>query len=517
VLANRLSADKDTSVLVIEAGGRDIDPWIWLPMGWLPMLARRAHDWGYFTENEEGLGGRKIECARGKVLGGCSSTNAMAFVRGHPGDYDRWARNGADGWSFDQLLDYFKRAETWQGGGTATRGGDGPLTVRQSTFDDPIVEAFIAAAGQFGIKQLDDFNAGPNDGIGRAQQTIRRGLRCSAARAYLKPVRSRPNLTVRLNTMVNSILFDGDRTIGVEVIAGTNTENIYAGREVILCGGAINSPQTLMLSGIGPADHLRAHGLGVLVDNDAVGANLQDHISVCIDYDRLDAGSFHRQMRFDRLILSFLQAFISGSGPATDFPNGLTGFFKLDQKQAVPELQLLLKAVPDHAAPWFPGVKPGFRDGFGCRVVLLHPESRGAVSLASPNPGDLAVIKQNFFAAPADMAKLCEGVRALREIMGQRALDPYRGEELSPGADTRSNEALKSFVERTAISVHHPCGTCRMGADDKTVVAPDLKVKGVEGLRVIDASVMPDLVSGNINAAVITIAEKGADMILAER
>lgn len=514
VLANRLSAEKDNRVLLLEAGGKDNDPWIWLPMGWVRMLIRGDHDWGYFTEPEEGLDNRKIECARGKVLGGSSSTNAMAYVRGHPGDYDRWARNGATGWSYAELLDYFKRAESWQGDAGPTRGRDGPLTVRQSVFDDPLVEAFIAAAEQNGIRRLQDFNAGSNEGIGRAQQTIQRGLRCSTARAYLKPIRHRPNLSIVLNAFAQHIVMDSKKAVGVEAIMNGQRQVLRAEREVILSGGVINSPQLLMLSGIGPADHLKHHDLPIQTDNDQVGANLQDHISVCVDYDRLDTGSFRRQMRYDQLGLSMAQALLFGTGPATDFPNGLTGFFKLDPANEVPDLQLLLKGAPDIARPWFPGIKPAWQDGFGCRVVLLHPESRGSVTLASSNPGDLAVIKQNFFEHPSDMDRLRQGVRQLREIMDRPALRAHKGAETNPGADAQSDKDLAAFIESSAITVHHPCGTCRMGSDNKAVVDPDLRVNGVESLRVIDASVMPDLVSGNINAAVIAIAEKGADLIL---
>ncbi len=513
VLANRLSEDSGTRVLVLEAGGPDRDPWLHIPLGWVKILMERRHDWGYFYGPEPHVDGRRIECARGKVLGGCSSTNAMAYVRGHPGDFARWARDGLQDWSYAHVLPYFKRAESWEKGDDAYRGGAGPLSVRESQYDDPLIDAYIEAGRAAGYPTGVDYNGPDNLGFFRVQQTIKNGLRHSAAAAYLKPVRQRPNLTLRIHAQAMRVVFERNRAVGVEVAQHGGTRLIRAEREVLLAGGVINTPQLLMVSGVGPPDELRTHGLKTLVGVPAVGKNLQDHASAIVDYNRTAPGPFHRRMRFDRVAFDIPRAYLTGTGPATDFPGGLTAFLKTKPDLEVPDIQFLTRAVPMGARPWFPGIRPAWRDGFGCRAILLHPESRGFVALTSADPRAPVRLQGNFFATDKDVRTLREGLRLAREITMLTPLDTFRAEEIAPGPDVTSDAALDAFIRKQMITVHHPAGTCRMGADDASVVDPELRVRGVDGLRVVDASVMPDLVSGNINATVIMIAERASDLI----
>ncbi len=513
VLANRLSEDRATRVLVLEAGGPDRDPWIHIPLGWVKILMERRHDWGYSYGPEPHVDGRRIECVRGKVLGGCSSTNAMAYVRGHPGDFARWARAGLADWSYEKVLPYFKRSESWEKGADPYRGGEGPLSVRDSRYGDPLIEAYIEAGRAAGYPTGVDYNGPENLGFFRVQQTIKNGLRHSAAAAYLRPALNRPNLTLRMRMLVTRVVFEGHRAVGVEVTRGGVSQVIRAERELLLAGGVINSPQLLMLSGVGPASELRAHKLKTLVNIQAVGQNLQDHASAIVDFHRTAPGPFHARMRFDRVARDIPRAYLTGTGPATDFPGGLIAFLKTDPGLEVPDIQFLTRAVPMGARPWFPGVSPAWRDGFGCRAVLLHPESRGSVALTAADPRAPVRLQGNFFATDKDVRTMRAGFKLAREITQLKPLDPFRAAEAAPGPDVTSDDALDSFIRKQMITVHHPAGTCRMGADDASVVDPELRVRGVEGLRVVDASVMPDLVSGNINATVIMIAERAADLI----
>jgi choline dehydrogenase-like flavoprotein len=513
VLAHRLSEDPGTRVLVLEAGGPDRDPWIHIPLGWVKILMERRHDWGYFFGPEPHVDGRRIECARGKVLGGCSSTNAMAYVRGHPADFARWARTGLKDWSYAHVLPYFRRAETWEKGADAYRGGSGPLAVRQSRYDDPLIEAYVEAGRVAGYPTGVDYNGPDNLGFFRVQQTIKNGRRHSAAAAYLKPALGRPNLTLRMHALATRVVLERGRAAGVEVAHDGATRLVRAEREVLLAGGVINSAQLLMLSGVGPESDLRAHGLKTLVNSGEVGKNLQDHASAIVDYRRTAPGPFHGRMRFDRLAVDIPRAYLAGTGPATDFPSGLIAFLKTDPGLEVPDIQFLARAVPAGARPWFPGIRPGWEDAFGCRAVLLHPESRGVVALTSADPRAPVRLQGNFLATDKDVRTLRAGLKLAREISAAKPLDPFRAAETAPGRDVKSDAALDAFIRQQMITVHHPAGTCRMGADDASVVDPELRVRGVDGLRVVDASVLPDLVSGNINAAVTMIAERASDLV----
>jgi choline dehydrogenase/4-pyridoxate dehydrogenase len=515
-LANRLSEDKDTRVLVLEAGGWDRDPLIHMPLAWGKILQGRRHDWGYDTEPDAGTGSRRLECMRGKVVGGSSSINAMAYVRGHRADYDRWAANGASGWGYGDVLPYFRKQESWEGGASRYRGGDGPLATRKSKYQDPLVDAYVEAVVEAGHPHNDDYNGAEQYGIARMQSTIRHGRRESAATAYLYPALSRDNLRIEVKAHVTRVVLAGTRAVGVDCIRHGSPCAARARREVILCGGAINSPQLLMLSGIGPADELVRHGIPVRVPLSGVGKNLQDHVAALVLYARKSPGPVHRGMRLDRLALAVAEGYVFGSGFATDLPGGITAFLKTDASEAIPDTQLLFIAGPLGASPYLP-LQQGFDDSFACRMVLLRPQSRGSITLATADPFAHPRIGQKLLATDRDWATLRAAIACFRDVARQRAVAPFIAREIGPLAGVSESE-LEAAVRATAVTVHHPAGTCRMGsaADPMAVVAPDLRVHGTEGLRVIDASVFPDLVGGNINAAVIMIAERASDLIRAQ-
>ena len=492
-------------MLVLEAGDWSRDPWIRIPLGWGRILTRRLHDWMYFAEPEASVDGRRVECARGKVVGGTSAINAMAYVRGHRSDYDRWAASGLAGWSYAQVLPYFRRQETWEGGASPYRGGDGPLFTRASRYADPLIEAYLEAGVAAGHPVTPDYNGAQQEGFARMQSTIRNGRRWSGADAYLRPAIARGNVEVVVNALATRVLFDGVRACAVQCVRDGKIEIFRAEREVILAGGVINSPQLLMLSGIGDADELRRHGIEAKVPLKGVGRNLQDHIAAVIPYSRKSPGTFQRNMRLDRLAVALAQAYCFGTGFATDLPSGLTAFLKTDSSLPAADIQVLFQAGPLSAAPYL--MSP-FPDGFSSRAVLLRPESRGAVKLASADPAVAPRIQQNFLATDRDWNLLLAGLRLLREVGKQPPLAPFVDKELL-------QEDLRAHVRATAITAHHPLGTCKMGVagDDLAIVDEELRVFGIQNLRVIDASVMPDLVGGNINASVVMIAEKAADLI----
>jgi 4-pyridoxate dehydrogenase len=513
VLANRLSEDGAASVLLIEAGGRDLHPFIHIPLGMGKMHERDMFNWGYRTEPEPNMNGREIEAMRGKVLGGSSSINVMAYTRGNRGDYDRWAQKGALGWSYADVLPYFKRCETWEGGENPWRGGAGPVGTEFAKTTDPVYDAWLEAARAAGFPVTDDYNGRQQEGFGRGQYTIRGGYRSSAATAYLRPAKSRPNLDVVTGALATRVLMQGTRATGVEYAQGIRaTVQVNADREVILAGGAFNTPPLLMLSGIGPADHLRATGIKPVADL-PVGKNLQDHLAVIIFFERLNESVFRHDMRFDRMAVSMLRAYFFGTGPGTVVPGGLHAFVKTQPELAVPDIEFMFRGAPADTHLWFPGIRPAYVDGYGIRPTLLHPDSRGEILLRSSDPRDPPRIAYNFFSAPNDLPRLREGFKRAREVAYQAPMDAYRGRETSPGDAVKTDAEIDAFIRRTAITAHHPCGTSAMGTTPDTVTDPELRVRGVERLRVVDASVMPDLVSAHINACVLMIAEKAADII----
>jgi len=474
------------------------------------MHEHRMFDWGYETEPEPNLNNRRIEAMRGKVLGGSSSINVMAYTRGHPGDYDRWAQKGARGWSYADVLPYFRRCETWQGGEDSWRGGVGPLGTEFAKTEDPIYDAWLTAAKATGYPFTADYNGKQPEGFGRAQYTIRDGRRSSSANAFLKPAGGRQNLTVAVNAQTTRVILDGTHAKGVEYIHDGATVRAEAAREVILAAGTFNSPQILMLSGIGPAKHLQSYGIGVAADL-PVGGNLQDHLGAYITYTRPRSGTFHREMRFDRMAVSMIRAYLFGSGPATVVPGGLHAFVKTRPELAVPDIEFMFRGTSANPHLWFPLIRSAYLDGFGIRPTLLHPDSRGELLLGSADPLAPPRIVYRFFTAPNDLPTLREGFKRARELAFHRALDPYRGEEIGPGLKAKTDTEIEHWLKKTVITAHHPVGTCAMGPDG--VLDSEMRVRGIERLRVCDASAMPDLVSAHINACVLMMAEKGADLI----
>jgi len=513
VLAARLSEDAGTEVTLLEAGGRDSSPLIGIPLGWGMVYSRKLFDWRLKTEPEARLNNRIVEFARGKVLGGSSSVNAMAYVRGHRSDYDRWAGSGLGGWAYADVLPYFRKQESWEGGASEYRGGEGPLTTQASKYEDALVEASIEAGVEAGHAFNPDYNGAEQEGVSRMQTTIRRGRRCSAAVAYLRPALGRPNLTLHMHAQVTQVLFEGNVARGVEYFRDGKLHELRARKEVILSAGVALSPQLLMLSGVGPAEDLRRHGIKVRADLPRVGRNLRDHVSPVLLFRRKEAGPFQRALRYDRIGLRMLQAGLFGTGIASDLPAGLVGFLKTPSASGpAPNLQIILNGAPLDAKPY---LFNGFQDGFGLRVVLLRPKSSGRIWLNSANPLEPPRIHQDFLQHDAEWQFLREGIRMAREIATRPALAFAYGGARAPGSDGADDDAgLDDFIRARALTTHHPLGTCAMAArPEEGVVDVGLNVFGTERLRVVDASVMPDMVGGNINAAVIMIAEKIADAI----
>jgi choline dehydrogenase len=511
VLANRLSEDPGVKVLLLEAGPSDWHPFIHMPAGLAKLVGKKGVNWDYTTAPEPGLDGRLLWWPRGKVLGGSSSINAMCYIRGHARDYDEWAALGAEGWHWDNVLPYFKRSEGNERGPSEFHGGDGPLGVSDPRHRNVLSEAFLQAAGQAGYAANDDFNGARQDGFGWYQTTTRNGARCSSAQAYLKPVRQRPNLKVITRATANRITFEGSRATGVVyAVAGKGAFCEGAAREVILCGGALNSPQLLMLSGVGPAAHLRQHGIDVVQDLPGVGGNLQDHLDVCT-LQRCTQG-----LGYDNLsdVAVALQYYLFKSGPGTSNIAETGGFLRsslaMDERPDI-QFHFVPAQLDDHGRNRLPG------DGYTLHACGLHPRSRGRLYLASASAADKVRIEAGYLSDPEgyDLKVMLEALRLSREILAQPAFAPFRGEELFPGEKLQSPEELADFIRRRAESIYHPVGTCRMGAADDVdaVVDPQLRVRGLSGLRVVDASVMPRLVGGNTNAPTMMIAERAADLI----
>src|ERR1700689_4050097 len=487
VLANRLSEDGAARVLLLEAGGRDWHPYIHIPLGMGRMHDYGMFDWGYETDPEPNLKNRRIEARRGKVLGGSSSINVMAYRRGNRGDYARWGQKGARGWSYADVLPYFQRCETFEKGENTWRGGWDPLGTGFARTQVPLSETWHEAAKACGYPLTSDYNGKQQEGFGRGQFTIRNGWRSSSANAFLKPARNRKNLTVAVNAHTTRVTLNGTRATGVEYVQDGSTVRASATKEVILAAGTFNSPQLLMLSGIGPAEHLRTFGINVAADL-PVGKNLQDHLGAYMTYTRKQPGTFHREMRFDRMAVSMIRAYLFGTGPGTVVPGGLHAFIKTRPELSVPDIEFMFRGTAAAPHLWFPLVRPPFLDGFGIRPTLLHPDSRGELLLASSDPLKAPRIVYRFFTAPNDLPTLRNGFKRARELAFNKALDPYRGEEIGPGAKVQSDADIDAWLKKVVITAHHPAGTCAMGQDG--VLDPDLKVHGIEGLRGCDPSSM---------------------------
>jgi choline dehydrogenase len=511
VLANRLTASGRDRVLLLEAGGHDRHLWIHIPLGYGKLFADARVNWLYKTEPEPELNNRQVIQPRGKVLGGSSSINGLLYLRGQPEDYDHWRQLGNAGWSFDDVLPYFRRSEDQERGADALHGVGGPLSVSNVCEPHPLCDAFIESAQQAGFPRNDDFNGPTQEGAGYFQLTAKNGRRWSTVMGYLRQARGRKNLRIETNALASRILFSGKRAVGVEYRQGETTRVAHATCEVILAGGAFNSPQLLQLSGLGPATLLRQHGIDVLADLPGVGADLQDHLQVRIQYrcsEPITMNDVINSWRHSTLAglryLMFRKGLLAiGAGYAG-------GFFRTSPQAATPDVQvhfIIFSGETSGAALHpFPG--------FIASVCQLRPESRGFVHIKSADPRQAPAIQPRYLSSPFDRDVTVAGLKLLRRIMTQPAMRRYIAEERVPGPNVTSDADLLAFARSGATTVFHPTSTCRMGQDDTAVVDDRLRVRGFEGLRVVDASIMPTVVSGNTNAAVVMIAEKGADMIL---
>jgi len=511
VLANRLSADGRNSVLLLEAGPKDSNLWIHVPVGYAKLFKDKSVNWMYQTEPEPGLGGRQVFQPRGKVLGGSSSINGLLYVRGQHEDYDRWRQHGNAGWGYDDVLPYFKKAENQQRGADAYHGVGGPLPVSDWRHADPLSEAFVVAATETGIPTNPDFNGPTQEGAGFFQTTTRRGRRASTAFSYLRPARGRGNLHVETDALAQRILFEGRRARAVEYRQGGSLRTARARKEILVSGGAYNSPQLLQLSGVGPAELLKRHGIEIVLDAPGVGNDLQDHMQVrlvmrCAQRVTLNDIVNHPVRR----VMAGVQYAALRKGPLTIAAGTSGAFFKTNPRLASPDIQI-------HFLPFSTdkmGEKLHSFSGFSASVCQLRPESRGSLRIKSADPTVPPEIRINYLATETDRAAFIEGLKVLRKILSAPALKPYVAEEVAPGPRISSDEELLSFCRQTGSTVYHPTSTCRMGNDPLAVVDQRLRLRGIEGLRVVDASIMPDLMSGNTNAPTIMIAEKASDMIL---
>ena len=510
VLANRLSANPAHRVLLLEAGGRDWHPFIHMPAGLAKLVGRKGVNWNYDTEPEPHLGDRTLWWPRGKVLGGSSSINAMCYTRGAARDYGEWAAASGDPrWAWSSVLPVFRRSEGNARGADAWHGADGELSVSPLRHRNVLSQAFVDAAVDAGFARNHDFNAATQEGFGFYAVTQRNGARCSSAVAFLRPALSRPNLDLRTRALATRVLLDGARASGIEWRAGGRTERAEAGC-VILAGGAINSPQLLMLSGIGPADHLRGHGIAVALDRSGVGANLQDHLDICTLVRSTRPVTYDKTNDLAVALRFLLKRDGIGSSNIAESGGFVRSRFAPDERPDI-QFHFVPALLDDHGRHRL--------DGFGYTVHAcnLRPKSRGAIRLRSADPAAPAAIRANYLgdADGFDLKMMVEGARLSRQILARDAFAPYRGEEIFPGVDANSDADLAAFVRRKAETIYHPVGTCRMGADEASVVDGELRVRGIDGLRVVDASIMPTLVGGNTNAPTVMIAERAAELMLA--
>ena len=513
-LANRLSADPATRVLLLEAGGNDNNMLIQMPAGIaniIPPDKESPFDWKFWTEPQTHLDGRRLFWPRGKALGGSSSINGMVYIRGHASDYNRWSQLGLTGWGWDDVLPYFRKSEDSERGADEYHGSGGPLhSSRKGALPNVLNQAFIQAAEQAGYNRTDDFNGPQFEGAGQYDATIKDGERFSAAKAYLTPeVRGRANLEIRTGVQARRVLFEGKRANGVSYTQG-KAEGRAMGREIILCGGAVNSPQLLMLSGIGPAAHLQAMGIPVVADSPDVGGNLQDHLDVIVQWHCSQPVTLNNNSKFINKLIALGKWTFTRSGNGAHMPTPVGAFLSTREGLAAPDIQMHF--MPVIGNPHGRGTMGG-RHGYQVHVCQLRPESRGTVRLKSPDPLSHPAIDPNYLSAPEDVETLVAGVEIARRIGGQPAFAAYNDGEAWPGPDVTDRAVLLEKMRGWAETIYHPVGTCRMGVDERAVVDGQLRVNGVEGLRVVDASVMPYLVSGNTNAPTIMIAEKAADII----
>lgn len=512
VLADRLTADGQNRVLVLEYGGSDRSVFIQMPSALSIPMNTRKYNWQYESEPEPHLNGRRMHAPRGKGLGGSSSINGLVYVRGNPLDFELWKDQGAQGWGYANVLPYFKRAERRDEGGDSYRGGDGPLDTRYGPMRNPLYQAWIDAAAQAGYPITSDINGEQQEGFGRMDMTVRDGARCSAAKAYLRPAMKRPNLTVVTHAKAEQIVMEGRKAVGIRYQRAGQAHVAYASREVILSGGPINSPQLLMLSGIGPAAELRRHGIEIVADRPGVGANLQDHLEFYFQVACKRPVSLYPYMNWFAKGLIGAQWLLTrkGLGATNHFES--CGFIRSRAGIKYPDIQYHFFPL----AVRYDGKSMVEGHGFQAHVSPMRSKSRGSITLRPGDTKGKPVIRFNYMSHPDDWAEMRAGVRLTREIFAQSAFDPFRGEEIAPGADVVSDDEIDAFIRDKIESGYHPCGTCKIGdaADPMAVVDNELRVIGVDGLRVVDSSVMPSITTGNLNAPTIMIGEKGADHIL---
>ena len=515
VVANRLSQCGRYSVALIEAGPSDNNPWIHVPVGYFKTMGNPKSDWCYKTQPDPGIAGRSIPWPRGRVLGGSSSINGLLYVRGQPQDFDTWSQLGCTGWSWDDVLPYFKRSEKWDGvDDSGLRGKDGPLSVQSSRLNRDIVDNWVDAAVTAGYQRNYDYNGFDQEGVGHFQLTMKGGRRCSAAAAYLTPFKSRKNLQIITNAQTKKVNIVNGRASSIEIDTKNNIDTISAKKEIILSAGSIGSPQILMLSGIGSGEELQNLGINVIRDLDGVGKNLQDHLQARPIF-KTDLSTINTETgNYAKKALIGLQYILTQRGPMTMAASLGTGFLKTEDHLETPDIQF-------HIQPFsadMPSKGPHKFSAFTASVLQLRPESKGYLTLKSPNYLDHPNIHPNYLATATDCNTIVKGVQIARKIAEHEPLKKHILEEYAPGSDVPLNdeEGTLDWVRRTAVTIYHPSGTCKMGTDEMSVVTPTLKVRGLEGLRVADASIMPSITSGNTNAPAIMIGEKASDLILEE-
>ncbi|MCL6251553.1 GMC family oxidoreductase N-terminal domain-containing protein [Altererythrobacter sp. KTW20L] len=513
VLAARLTEDAATRVLLLEAGGKGDDWLLRMPLGFLKALFKPGYTWPYMSEPEPHLNQRRLFLPRGRLLGGSSSINGMFYMRGHSSDFDRWAQKGASGWSHADVLPYFLKMERHWAGDDGKHGAQGPLAVTRNATRHLLHDQLMEAAQAAGLPITEDIHV-YEEGVARGELTIdERGRRASTFAAYLKPAMARPNLTVLTGAQVSRVMLEGKRAIGVAFTHEGEAKQALVGCEVILSGGSYNSPQLLMLSGIGPAEHLRQHGIAVAHDLPGVGQNLSEHPRVPVEFAANGAVTFVNQLRFDRAARHVIEWKLFGTGAFAAQVNSANPILRTDPRLAQPDIQLWCNPVKVGAHLWFPGIKAPPKHEMTSDVILLHPESRGHVELRSADPADKVKIHLNIFSAAADFATARAGIRIARRLYGTEPMAGLVASETLPGPDVTSDEALDEHIRQYAQVTQHPVGTCAIGQGPLAVVDPQLRVHGIAGLRVIDASVMPDVPGGNTNAPTIMIGEKAADML----
>ncbi len=513
-LAYRLS-ESGASVLVVEYGGSDAGPLIQMPGALSFPMNMKRYDWGYWSEPEPHLGGRRLACPRGKVIGGSSSINGMVYVRGHAKDFDAWEAMGASGWSYADVLPYYKRMETWEpaghGGDASWRGRDGPLHVTRGKRDNPLVQAFVQAGRQAGYQLTDDYNGQQQEGFGPMEHTIHKGARWSAAKAYLRPALQRKNCNL-IRGLAQKIVFSGRRAVGVELLAGGGLKTVRAKREVILASSSINSPKLLMLSGIGPAAHLAAHGIEIVADRPGVGQNLQDHLEVYIQMAASQPVSLFKYWNVFGKAWVGLQWALTRGGPGASNQFESAGFIRSAVGVEYPDLQFHFLPI----AVRYDGKAASEGHGFQAHIGPMRSPSRGAVTLRSAKPEDSPKITFNYMSTEKDWIDFRRGIRLTREIFAQEAFRPFVKHEIQPGFELQTDAQIDDFIRAHAESAYHPCGTCKMGAvdDPLAVVDPQTNVIGVKGLRVVDSSIFPQITNGNLNGPSIMVGEKASDLIL---